>query len=264
MKSRASTILITTAVSFSLLAIGCGGGGGDSAPAADTAGGETAAQQGPMGTASISGTINFTGTAPEPVRLNVDRECADLNNGDPVYSEAVVVNDGTLQWAFVYVSEGVTGEYSPPAEAVVIDQDGCKYAPHVLGVQTNQTIRVVNSDPLLHNIHAMPEANRSFNFGMPNVGEREQRFPLEEVMVPIKCDVHPWMGAYAGVVSHPFYDVSGADGSFSITGLPAGTYTVTMWHETYGAQSMEVTVGDGESVTTDFTVDAASAMSATS
>jgi plastocyanin len=214
-----------------------------------------------MGSARITGTVNFTGTAPTRVQLNLDRECAGLND-EPVLSEEVVVNDGKLQWAFVYVKEGIEGTYSPPAEPVVIDQEGCTYHPHVLGVQAGQNIKILNSDPLLHNIHAMPETNRPFNFGMPRQGdERERSFPAEEVMVWVKCDVHPWMGAWVGVLDHPFYAVSGDDGTFTIDGLPAGTYTVEMWHEKYGTQTMEVTVADGASATADFTVDAASATS---
>jgi plastocyanin len=263
MKSFAiSRVLLTTAVSLSIVVLGCGGGGGgDAAPGTSTEADAPAAAQGPMGTAMIMGTVNFTGTAPDRVQLTLDRECAGLNDAT-VRSEEVVVNDGKLQWAFVYVKEGIEGSYSPPAEPVVIDQRGCTYQPHVLGVQTGQNIRILNSDPLLHNIHAMPETNRPFNFGMPRQGdERDRSFPTEEVMVWVKCDVHPWMGAWVGVLDHPFYAVSGADGTFMIDGLPAGTYTVEMWHEKYGTQTMEVTVADGASATADFTVDAASATS---
>jgi len=259
MKSHAiSRFLFSMAVSVPLMIMGCGGGdGGDSGTAAssDTAApAAQTAQTGEMGTAMIMGTVNFTGTAPARVQLNLDRECAGLND-EPVLSEEVVVNDGKLQWAFIYVKSGVDGTYSVPSEPAVIDQQGCTYHPHVLGVQTGQNIKILNSDPLLHNIHAMPETNRPFNFGMPRQGdERERSFPSEEVMVWVKCDVHPWMGAWVGVLDHPFYAVSGADGTFMIDNLPAGTYTVEMWHEKYGTQTMEVTVADGEHATADFTV----------
>jgi hypothetical protein len=209
-----------------------------------------------MGTASITGTINFNGTAPVRPRLNLDRECAALHDG-PVLSDEVVVNDGKLQWAFVYVKEGIDGTYSAPSTAAVFDQKGCHYTPHVLGVQTSQDIQILNSDPMLHNIHALPETNRPFNFGMPKQGDkRNQSFRSEEVMVKVKCDVHPWMGAWIGVLSHPFFAVSGEDGSFTISNLPAGDYTIEMWHEKYGTQTMQVSVGDGESKTADFTVSA--------
>lgn len=239
-----------------LLSFGCGGGDGESSSSADTDASEQAqVATGPMGTASVGGTINFAGTPPAQSEINLDRECAALHDGS-VMTENVVVNDnGSLKNVFIHVTEGLGGAtYSAPSEPVVFDQSGCMYQPHVFGVQVGQTIKILNSDPLLHNIHALPEINRPFNFGMPRQGdERDRSFRAEEVMVKIKCDVHPWMGAWAGVVSHPFYDVSGDDGSFSIDKLPAGTYTVEAWHEEYGTTSQTVTVGDGESATLDFT-----------
>jgi plastocyanin len=247
----------TLVVTLSLLVLGCGGG--DTAPAStgDSGGDAAPAQgpQGPMGTATIAGTINFTGTAPERVPLSLDRECASFNEA-PLLSENVVVNDnGTLKWAFVYLKEGVAGTYSPPSEPVIFDQQGCRYVPHVIGMQTGQTIKILNSDPLLHNIHALPEVNRPFNFGMPKQGdERERSFRVAEIGLKIKCDVHPWMGAWAGVVDHPFFGVSGDDGTFTIQNVPAGDYVVEMWHETYGVQTMSVTVADGATATADFTV----------
>ena len=180
---------------------------------------------------------------------------------ESVLDENVVVNDNnTLRWVFVYVKEGLGGRtFTEPAEPVVLDQSGCIYHPHVFGVQTGQAIKILNSDPLLHNIHALPEVNRSFNFGMPNQGdERERNFRVPEIMVKIKCDVHPWMSAYAGVLDHPHFSVSGDDGAFSIEGLPAGTYTIDAWHESYGAQTQTVTVSDGEVTSVNFTFEATS------
>jgi len=161
---------------------------------------------------------------------------------------------------FVYVSEGL-GEYSfaVPSEAVHFDQSGCMYTPRVFGVMAGQSIMIMNSDPLMHNIHALPETNRPFTFGMPVQGSQmERNFRVPEVMVKIICDVHPWMGAYVGVLDHPFYGVSGSDGAFSIAHLPAGEYVVSAWHEEYGTTSQTVTVGDGESqeITFEFGADA--------
>ena len=254
---RLKTFAFLLVLPFVLLLAGCGGGGEETDPAdGDDAAVETPAESmEPAGTASITGTINFTGTAPEPQQIRMDRECQELHDA-AVSAQNVVVNDnGTVKYAFVYVKEGLGDRTFPtPTEPVVFDQTGCMYKPHVFGVQTGQPIKILNSDPLLHNIHALPEENRPFNFGMPNQGdERTQEFRTEEIMVKIKCDVHPWMGAWAGVLDHPYFSTTGDDGTFSIEGLPAGTYTIEVWHETLPAQTMEVTVADGEAATADFT-----------
>lgn len=176
-------------------------------------------------------------------------------NTDPVLGETVVVNDnGSLRNVFVYVKEGL-GDYNfaVPDEPVQFDQNGCVYAPHIFGIQVGQTLEILNSDPLMHNLHALAEENRPFNFGMPNQGDtREQSFRVPEVMLHIKCDVHPWMSAYVGVVDHPFHGVSDDTGGFSISQLPAGSYVVEAWHEEYGTLTQNVTVTDGESVSLDF------------
>ena len=247
-------LLVLFAVSSAVLFTGCGGGDEDSGGAGASTETSTATQE-PTGSATVSGTIAFTGTAPAPQQLNVDRECQELRD-EPAMSQGVVVNDnGTLRWVFVYVKEGLGDkQFAVSDEPVVIDQEGCMYEPHVMGVQAGQTLKILNSDPLLHNIHAMPEKNRPFNFGMPTAGqERDQSFRVPEVMVRIKCDVHPWMQAWTGVTEHPFHDVSGDDGSFSIENLPAGDYVIEAWHEEFGTQTQNVSVGDGESVTLDFT-----------
>ncbi|MDX1548855.1 MAG: carboxypeptidase regulatory-like domain-containing protein [Rhodothermales bacterium] len=251
MRRDLSALLV--ALSLVLFTAACGGG--DDAPDADAPADDAMAEAvTPAGSSVIAGAVSFTGTAPEPQPLNLDKECEDLRD-DPALAQSVVVNDnGTLRWVFVYVKEGLEGQtFATPTEPVVFDQQGCMYTPHVFGVQTGQPIQILNSDPLLHNIHALPEENRPFNFGMPRQGdERTREFRTPEVMVRIKCDVHPWMSAYAGVLDHPYYATTGEDGSFRIEGLPAGTYTVETWHEEYGTQTQQVTVGDGEEATADF------------
>lgn len=233
---------------------GCGGSEStDSETAANME--QTEAPAEPAGTASITGTIHLDGTPPEREPLDVDRECLENRDGPPL-SEAVVANeDGTLRWVFVYVKEGLGDRSFPvPQEPVELDQEGCMYTPHVVGLQVGQPIKIRNSDPFQHNIHAMPEENRPFNFSQPVAGmEQEQTFREPEVMVRIKCDVHPWMLAWAGVVDHPYHAVTGEDGTFSLEGLPAGEYVIETWHEEYGTQTQTVTVGDGESATADFT-----------
>ena len=251
---KRKTLVLLSMLALAIGSIGCGGGddAGDGGEM-DADNGEMAAT-GEMGSASISGTVSFNGEAPARIPLNLARECAEMHDGPVLSQNAVVGEDGALKWVFVYVKEGIEGTYAVPDEAVKLDQEGCVYEPHVFGVQTGQTIQIINSDPLLHNIHALPEENRPFNFGMPNEGDtRDREFREPEVMVRIKCDVHPWMLSWAGVLPHPFFDTSGDDGGFSIESLPAGDYVVEAWHEEFGTQTQNVTVGDGESVTLNFT-----------
>ncbi len=239
--------------SAAILFVGCGGGS-TSEPAASSPAPAASAATTALGSASVNGSISFTGTAPVRPRIRQDRECVALNT-DPVLGETVVVNDnGSLRNVFVYVKEGL-GDYNfaVPDEPVQFDQNGCVYAPHIFGIQVGQTLEILNSDPLMHNLHALAEENRPFNFGMPNQGDtREQSFRVPEVMLHIKCDVHPWMSAYVGVVDHPFHGVSDDTGGFSISQLPAGSYVVEAWHEEYGTLTQNVTVTDGESVSLDF------------
>lgn len=259
---RYKGLLVVTAFFLFAILVGCGGGGGESAPEA-----QKAAEEKPAGTdismytSAVKGTIQFKGDTPERRRIRQDAECSVLHGDEPVLSEEVVVNDnGTLKYVFVYVKEGLGNKtFNPPAEPVTFDQHGCMYTPHVLGIQTDQTLKILNSDPLLHNIHALPETNRPFNFGMPKKGdERDQSFKKQEVMVKVKCDVHPWMLAYIGVVAHPYYSVSGDNGAFSLEHLPPGEYVIEAWHEKYGTQTQKVTVGDGETKTVDFSFGGAS------
>jgi plastocyanin len=155
---------------------------------------------------------------------------------------------------FVYVKSGLAGKtFDTPKEPIVIDQKGCHYVPHVFGMMAKQPLKIVNSDDTLHNIHAQPSKSKEFNIGQPNKGmETTRTFASPEVMVHFKCDVHPWMSAYVGVLDHPFYSVSGEDGTFSIKGLPAGEYEIVAWHEKYGEKTQKVKVGDGEGKTADF------------
>lgn len=249
-------------VSASILLTSCGGGGDTSSSSADSSTPAPAAAEpaAPIGSAVISGTVSFDGEAPAPRRVRLDADCTALHEGN-VMSDNVVVTDGKLANVFVYVKEGLGDRtFTPPAEPVVFDQVGCMYTPHVFGVQVGQNVKILNSDPFLHNINAQAETNRPFNFGMPKQGdERERSFRVPEVMVKIKCDVHPWMGAYAGVVAHPFFATSGTDGSFSIEGLPAGDYVLEAWHEEFGTQTMSVSVTDGGTATADMSYSAGSA-----
>ena len=208
------------------------------------------------GSATIEGVVQFDGAAQEPVRVKMDADpvCAQQQT-EPSFSEAVVVNDnGTLQHVFVYVKEGVPVPYPAPETPVVLEQVGCWYQPHVFGLQANQPLEIVNSDATLHNINAKPALNRPFNIAQPVKGmTTTKRFTKPEIMVSFKCNVHPWMQAYAGVLDHPFFSVTGTDGAFAITGVPAGTYTLEAWHETYGTQTQSVVVEDGATHAVAFT-----------
>jgi plastocyanin len=161
-----------------------------------------------------------------------------------------VSEGGGLGNVFVYVQSGLNGSFPAPSTAVVFDQKGCRYIPHVFGVQVGQPIEIVNSDPTLHNIHATPKTNDEFNTAQPIQGMKTTHtFKAKEadVVVPFKCDVHGWMNAYAGVLDHPYFAVSKPDGSFSIANLPPGSYTLGAWHEKLGTQTLQVTVAAKES-----------------
>lgn len=204
-----------------------------------------------LNAANLSGKINFDGEAPKAKRIKVDADpvCAEMHEDEPLTSQEVVVNDnGTLRWVFVYVKSGLEGKtFDPPKEPVELDQEGCAYKPHVFGMMAKQPVKIINSDDTLHNVHALPANSKEFNIGQPNQGMTTMRtFAEPEVMVKFKCDVHPWMAAYVGVLDHPFYAVSGEDGSFAIKDLPAGEYEITTWHEKLGEQSQKVTVGDAD------------------
>ncbi len=209
-------------------------------------------------TASISGKVAFDGAPPKMKKITVDADpkCAEMHADAPLRHEEVIVNpNNTLKNVFIYVKSGLEGKtYDVPATPVELDQTGCHYVPHVFGMMAHQHLKIVNKDDTLHNIHAMPTKSAEFNVGQPNQGmETMKTFANPEVMVHFKCDVHPWMSAYVGVVDNPFYFVTGDDGTYSLKGLPAGTYVVEAWQESYGTQDTTVTVAAGEAKTADFT-----------
>ena len=230
---------------------------GDAAAGTPAAGAPVAAASaGPTGDAVVSGTVHFTGTAPVNPTIDMTEEaaCKAKYTTNPVDSQYVVVNGG-LGYTFVYIKSGLPAgaTYAPPSTPAVIDQKGCEYHPRVFGLQVGQKLEIKNDDPLLHNIKAVPHTNRGFNISQPSAGMTTTRtFDKEEVMVPFQCNVHGWMQAHAGVMSHPFFATSSADGKFSIKGLPPGTYTIEAWHEKLGTQTATVTVGKGETKTQDF------------
>ena len=193
----------------------------------------------------VTGKVLFAGTPPKMARVNMaaDPICMKAHK-DPVFSEEVEVNkNGTLKNVLVYVKEGLGNKkYEPPATKVTIDQLGCRYYPHVLGIQTGQELEVVNSDPTLHNIHSLSKDNTPFNVGQPKKGMMFTKKLDKPENFKVKCDVHTWMNAWITVFNHPFYAVTGDDGSFTLKKLPPGDYTIEAWHEKYGTQTMKVKV----------------------
>ena len=209
-------------------------------------------------TGGISGTIHFQGKAPalRPILMDKDPVCASKQTGTVLPEDGRVNSNATLPNAFVYISKG-TGSLSGhvPANSVTLTQRGCTFAPHVLGIMVGQPLQVVTEDPTAHNIHvSATKGNRDWNVtqqpGTPSV---TTKFSQSAIMVPVHCNIHPWMEAYIGVVTNPYFAVTGDDGSFSIKNVPPGDYTLSVWTATFGTQERSVTVRAGESASADFT-----------
>jgi plastocyanin len=211
----------------------------------------------PATTATVAGKVSFEGTVPPavPVKLTSDPACV-REHPEGLTIPTIVVNSGGLDNVFVYVKDGLGNYYfDTPTEAVKLDQKGCRYSPHVFGLRTGQPLEVVNSDETLHTVHAMANANREFNYSQPLQGMKNTTtFTAPEVMVHFKCNVHTWMEAYAGVLSHPYFAVTTNGGAFELKNLPPGTYTIEAWHEKLGTQTQSVTVAPKDAKTIAFTL----------
>jgi len=210
----------------------------------------------PATTGTITGKVAFIGEKPVMPILSMDATpaCA-RQHSSPVRSEEVIVNgNGTLKNVLVWVKAGLPpGRWPMPGATAKLDQRGCVYTPHVLGVMTNQRIEITNSDPTSHNVHSLAQANREWNESQaPGSEAKIKAFPREEIAIPLKCNVHPWMRCYVGVVSHPFFVVTGDDGTFTISALPRGEYTLGAWQERYGTREVRVAVRPKETKTADF------------
>ena len=261
-------LVLSIALSLLVLASACGGSGTikETTPGGTT---ETAAApySGPTGT--ISGVISFNGTPPAPKKIDTtaDPVCGQKNPN--LMTDDTIVKDGKLANTFVYIKEGTVengkkiAEYAwaTPTSEVQLDQNGCHYAPHVIGVMVNQKIKVTNSDATQHNIHPPPKLNQEWNQTQANGAPPiEKAFNRAEVLIPVKCNQHPWMQAYIGVMKTPFFSVSKDTGAYEITGVPPGTYTVVAWREggaTGEEKTMQVTVPASGAAKADFAFGAA-------
>lgn len=228
--------------------------GRDGAPGADNS---TAA----VGAATIAVIVTFDGPAPPAtmIRIDGDPKCAAENGGPERPAESIVlgpdrgpergsragVENRGLANVFVYVRSGLERMSFPvPADPVVLDQQKCRFVPRVFGIRAGQPLEIRNADALLHNVRTLGRINEPFTTSQPVQGVKTTRvFTTSEVMVPVRCDVHGWMQAWAGVLPHPFFGVTGATGRVALAGLPAGTYTVEAWHEELGTKSEHVTIG---------------------
>ena len=213
----------------------------------------TAAAQANVGT--IKGRVRLSAKSPGNVviRMGLDPMCVKINAGKRVLQEAVMTSaDGGLANVFVRL-QGTFPRVPAPSEPVTIDQRGCVYTPRVLGARVGQTLQIRNDDSLLHNLHSLSAGSNGFNVGQPLAG-MVYKFQLkdEEIMLRLKCDVHRWMTAYIGVVSHRYFAVSGGDGTFEIANVPVGTYTIQTWHEGYGSLTQPVRVRSGATTTVSF------------
>lgn len=208
---------------------------------------------------SVTGKVVYEGAVPTMKKLDMaaDPTCAQKHSGDaePPRSEMLVLGDGNaMANIFVAIKNPPAGPYTTPSEPTVIDQKGCMYHPHVVGVMVGQPLQFRNDDGILHNVHGLPKVNREFNIGMPgSLKHKDQVLNKPEPLFKVKCDVHPWMNAYVSVMEHPYFDVTGTDGMFEIDNLPAGDYEVEIWHERLGTKTAKVTVGDG-AATVNFTM----------
>ncbi len=247
------TVFATLGATLLLAGIGVGmnprvGAAAAHAPQAGAAG---------SGTGEIVGKVSFRGAPPQlhPLLMTSDPVCASEQSGVVLPEDGRVNANSTLPNAFVYISKGSAKlSASPPTNIVTITQKGCRYEPHVLGIEVGQRLQVVSEDPTTHNIHIRPKTGRDWNVSQqPGSDPVTTKFSNPEIMVPVHCNVHNWMQAYIGVVTNPYYAVTGDDGTFTIKGVPPGDYTLSTWTATFGTQEHQVTVRSGDTAMADFT-----------
>jgi hypothetical protein len=233
-------------------ALACAGSPQQAEPA-KTASTPAAAPQGPHGTASISGKVTFEGKPPAPEKINLtsDPKCVEAHP-DGLVRSLIQVKDGGLKDVLVSVKSGLAGSYPAPTQPATLDQRGCDYTPRMVVVQVDQPLLITNDDDTLHNVHPRPQINEEFNVGQPDRGmQQTEKFKKPELLIPVGCDVHPWMRAWISVVSNPFWALTKDDGSFEIKGLPAGSYEVEVAHGKLPPVTRRLELKDGEAATLD-------------
>src|SRR5246127_3064404 len=209
----------------------------------------------PTTTSSVRGVVHFEGKVPaaKPISMAADPVCAKQHSAPLMAQDIMADSKGNLQNVVVFVSEGLGDQkFDPPSEPAVVEQKGCMYQPHVMAVRANQKLELVNDDPTSHNIHPVPANNREWNKAEPPGTKMEDSFAREEIAIPVKCNVHPWMRGYIAVFKHPFFAVTGKDGSFRLPDLPPGEYTIEAWHEKLGTMTKKISIGAGQAQTLEF------------
>jgi Carboxypeptidase regulatory-like domain len=198
------------------------------------------------GSVVVTGTVKFDGVAPRPTRVSMsaDPDCAKLHPAGVSSEDFLTGANGSLQNVVVFVSDGL-GErfFDPPKQPEVFEQKGCMYRPHLVAMRTNQELDVINNDNITHNLHPVPRNNREWNKSQLPGTHIEVTFAREEIAIPVKCNVHPWMKSYISVFRHPYFAVTGKSGRFELSNLPPGTYTIQAWHEKLGTATQKITVG---------------------
>jgi hypothetical protein len=208
-----------------------------------------------QGNANVRGKVKIEGRVPKaaPINMAADPSCAKQHQTPVLNQDVLTDTNGSLQNVVVFIADGLGDrKFDPPSQPAVIEQKGCMYLPHMLALQTNQALQVVNHDPTSHNVHVMPTNNREWNKAEPPGAKVDDAFSREEIAIPVKCNVHPWMRSYIAVFKHPFFVVTGKDGSFALSNLPPGTYTVKAWQEKLGTSTQRITVGANETKAVDF------------
>src|SRR5512146_2737532 len=250
MNRKSFAMLVIAALGLMLLAACSKKESSTNEQASQTAAPAQATPIDPSTVGSVNGVVKYTGPAVKPAKIDMSQDpaCKGTNN-----VETLVVDNGNLANAFVYVKSGLGDRtFDVPKDAVEIDQQGCRYHPHVLGVMAGQTVKIVNSDDTTHHIHPTPKDNREWNESQPpKAAPIEKTFTREEIMLPVKCNQHPWMKMYLNVVKHPFFAVTAKDGKYELKGLPPGDYTLAFVHEKLGEQTQKVTVAAKDSKTVD-------------
>jgi plastocyanin len=251
-----ASILISALLTI-IAASGCSPGAKQAAPAVPAQPAIPAFQVDPATAGSISGTIRYSGKRPPRKVIDMSSEpaCVAAHKGKAIDESLLVSPSGQLANSFIYVKSGLEGKrFEISAAAVTIDQHGCWFHPRVLGVQVGQTFDVVNDDPVTHNIHPMAQANREWNHsqgaGDPPI---HRKFLKPEIMIPVKCNIHSWMHAWIGVVDNPYFAISQENGSYTISNLPPGTYTIGFWHEGLAPQEQQITIAPHSNTAADIT-----------